>query len=209
MLLPRRWTAPSAEFGTVSEAKQKLVDQGVRAALVVELAGRVPPGRQAAVNDLLARVGRPDFYMALAKYDLPNQTDWYEMMQVQYQFARVEPQYDAKTRAYSESMRLTLHATAVLHFALREADNGESLFERYIEAHPTAFHENGGWIDNLQIPVSGAVKAVETTPHAMWCKVTDLLQGALIVDEQTVKAAQFVRLARHAVLNYGQPTNAK
>ena len=197
---PKKASAPSAEFAPVPAAKQAKVTQGVQKALAAQLAGQVPPQRQAAVKDLLSHVGQPDFYETVAKYDPASAAKWNGMAKVQRQFAKAEPGYDPKTRAYSESMRLTLHASVVQHLANPETNQGLPLFDRFIQLHPTAFHQNGGWVDNLQIPLSGALAVAEATPKEMWLNSGGLAQGSFVTDAPTVKAAQLVRTARREAL---------
>ncbi len=202
---PKKATAPSAEFTPVPAARQAKVTQGVQAALKTQLEGKVPKARQAAVRELLAHVGKPDFYETVAKYDPESAKKWNGMAKVQRQFAAVEPSYDPKTRAYSESMRLTLHASVVQHLANPASNQGMPLFDRFIALHPTAFHQNGGWVDNLQIPLSGARAVAEATPAEMWLNAAGLFEGSFITDAPTVAAAQLVREARRAALKGWAP----
>ena len=197
---PKKSSAPSAEFATVPAGQQAKVTQGVQRALEAQLLGKVPPERQAAVKDLLAHVGQPDFYETVAKYDPASAEKWNGMAKVQRQFAKAEPGYDPKTRAYSESMRLTLHAAVVQHFADPKTNQGMPLFERFIKLHPTAFHQNGGWVDNLQIPLSGALKVAEATPKEMWLNTRGLAEGSFLTDAPTLAAAQWVRAARREAI---------
>lgn len=196
---PKRTQAPSAEFTPVPANKQAKVAEGVKTALTALLEG-VPKQRQAAVKELVAHVGSPDSYDTLAKLDPKSARQWTEMATVQRKFAAVEPRYDAKTRAYSESMRLTLHASVIQHFAAPETNRGMTLHERFIALHPTAFHQNGGWVDNLQIPLSGALQVAEATPAEMWLHSGALLRGSFITDAPTIAAAQVVRDARRGAL---------
>ncbi len=197
--------APSAEFTPVPASKQVKVRQGVQAALIAQLEGHVPRARQAAVQQLVGRVGQPDFYDTLAKLDPGHAREWTEMGRVQRQFAAVEPKYDAKTLAYSQSMRLTLHASVVQHFAAPKTNQGVALYDRFIALHPTAFHQNGGWVDNLQIPAAGAMAVAQATPAEMWLHAAGLFQGSFITDAPTVTAAQLVRDARLNALSGWSP----
>ncbi|MFO0596561.1 MAG: hypothetical protein U0228_14690 [Myxococcaceae bacterium] len=197
---PKHASAPSAVFTEVPASKQAKVAKAVQASLSAQLEGKVPADRRAGVDQLIAHVGKPDFYDVLATLDPKHGKDWTEMANVQRQFAAVEPKYDSKTRAYSESMRLTLHASVIQHFAFPETNKGMSLYDRFIALHPTAFHQNGGWVDNLQIPVSGAAAVAEATPKEMWFHAAGLLGGAFITDAPTVAAAQMVRDARSSAL---------
>jgi hypothetical protein len=192
--------SPHAVFTTVPASKQAQVTTALRRSLTSSLAGHLAPGRQAAVDDLIAHVGQPDFYDVLATKDPSHAGEWKEMGRVQRQFAAAEPKYDAKTRAYSESMRLTLHAAVIGHFADPQSNQGSSLYDRFIALHPTAFHQNGGWVDNLQIPLSGAMAVAQATPMEMWLHAAGLAQGAFISDAPTIAAAQLVRDARSSAL---------
>ena len=202
---PKKASAPSAEFKTVPVGQQAKVTQGLQRALEAQLLGKVAPERQAAVKDLLAHVGQPDFYETVAKYDPASAEKWKGMAKVQRQFAKAEPGYDVKTRAYSESMRLTLHASVVQHFADPKTNEGMPLFERFIKLHPTAFHQNGGWVDNLQIPLSGALKVAEATPAQMWLNTEGLAEGSFITDAPTIRAAEMVRTARREAIGGWAP----
>lgn len=194
----KKGKGPSAEFRAVPAARQERVTRALVRSLEAALDGQVPRARQPLVKDMLAHVGKPDFYDALAKHDPAHAQKWTEMARVQRDFAKVEPEYDAKTRAYSESMRLTLHASVLQHLAKDGVT--DSLYERFIELHPTAFHENGGWVDNLQIPLTGAMAVAKATPAEMWLNAKDLADGALLTDAPTVKAAELVRAARREAL---------
>lgn len=195
--------APHAEFSPVPETRQAAVAASLKKSLSALLALRPNSDRGAAVQELLTHVGEPDFYEVLATRDPARAASWHEMARVQRQFAAAEPGYDEKTRAYSESMRLTLHAAVLQHFADPALNQGQALYDRFIELHPTAFHQNGGWVDNLQIPASGALAVAEATPFAMATHLTGLLQGACLEDSATVTAAQLVRQARRDALSSG------
>lgn len=191
---------PSAVLRTIPPAQQPKVAQGVRAALTRALDGQVPASRAAGVKELIAHVGQPDFYNVLARLDPSHAKDWSEMAEVQRRFGLVEPKYDERTRAYSESMRLTLHAAVIQHYADPKTNGGTSLYHRFIELHPTAFHQNGAWVDNMQIPVEGAMAVAAATPAEMWTHSIGLVQGSFLTDKPTVAAAQMVRDARNAAL---------
>jgi hypothetical protein len=198
---PPRQAAPHAEFRPVAAAKQAQVAarvaQAVGAAVRVDL---LPAAKKAQVQALLAHVGQPDFYDVMAKLDPESAPQWTAMAGVQRQFAAAEPGYDLKTRAYSESMRLTLHAAVIQHFADPSLRGGQSLYERFLELHPTAFHQNGGWFDNLQLPLDGALKVIQATPLEMAEHGLSLLRGAAVDDKPTERAAELVRQARASVL---------
>ncbi len=196
-----RAAAPKAEFATVPAARQAKVALEVQASLTAHLSGaEISLRRKDAVRELIAFIGQPDFYDRLGAFDKTHRAKWNEMTEIQREFAVEEPKYDPKTRAYSESMRLTLQASAVLHFAQPGTNKGSSLYARFLALHPTAFHQNGGWVDNLQIPVTGAIAVLEATPMAMWKNTLKLLKGAHIADAPTVDAAQMVREARRAAI---------
>lgn len=198
-LAPPVKAKPSAEYTTLSPQQQQQVRVSVQGALRDSLEGRVPPEKQAAVTDLVRHLGRPDFYERMAVHQPQDAAKWKEMAKVQKQFGEAEAGYDATTRAYSESMRLTLHASAVQHLGLEGQSPTKPLYERFIELHPTAFHQNGGWVDNLQIPLSGARDVAVATPVAMVLNAADLVQGSFRTDPHTVRAAQMVREARRSV----------
>lgn len=196
---PTQAGAPSAEFSVVAANRQARVIKGVQTALTAKLS-HVPASRQAAVKELVAHVGQPDFYTTLAKCDPSHAAQWTQMAQVQKQFGAAEAKYDPKTRAYSESMRLTLHAAVIQHFADPASNQGMSLYDRFIALHPTAFHQNGGWVDNLQIPVEGAMAVAQATPLEMFLHAGGLVEGSFISDAPTVAAAQMVRDARRSAV---------
>lgn len=145
---------------------------------------------------MLAALGTPGFYDLLAAIDVEAAGDWLEMGRVQRQFAAAERGFDAATRAYSESMRLTLHAAVIAYLADPSLRGDASLFERFLELHVSAFRENGGWLDNLQIPRGGAFAVLDATRPTMALYAVDLLQGALASDPVAVRAARWVRDAR-------------
>jgi hypothetical protein len=190
---------PVAELTPVPAERQAKVAQSVRSQLA-ELIQKSPQSKRAAVNDLIAHVGLPDFYETVAKLDPSDAAAWKDMATVQARFAAAEVGYDPKTRAYSESMRLTLHASVIAHFAFPKENNGTPLFERFVELHPTAFHQNGAWLTNLQIPLSGALAIIQATPAKMWMQAAELAEGAFITDKPTIAAANMVREARKAAL---------
>jgi hypothetical protein len=161
---------------------------------------RLPAVRRAQVDALLVAVGSSRFYEVVAKVDPHHARAWNSMARVQQRFAAAEPKYDAPTRAYSESMRLTLQAALIEHFVDPAPLDGKHLYRRFLELHPTAFHQNGGWVDNLQIPVKGALEVLRATPLRMALETPKLLHGAHTEDAPTVRAAEWVRQARRAAL---------
>ena len=195
---PPKPGAPCAVFTPVPASRQDKVLGALRSALSRTL--DVAPGRRGAVNELISHVGQPDFYDVLARADPQSASSWHEMARTQQTFAAAEPGYDDTTRAYSESMRLTLHAAVLAHFAKPESNGKDSLFQRFIALHGTAFHQNGGWVDNLHIPVAGALSVVHAMPMAMWNHLACVGFGSMHADAQTVAAAQWVRDARRAAV---------
>lgn len=93
-------------------------------------------------------VGDDMFYSIVAELDPSNFAGWIEMVSVQADFAEGEPDYDAETRTYSESMRETLHWSLVFLFENRtelaraQASSG-GVFGYFVRLHPTAFKANG------------------------------------------------------------------
>ena len=157
----------------------------------------------AGVERMLALVGNGRFYDAVAQLDPRHAEDWREMGRVQRTFAAAEPGFDERTRAYSESMRLTLHAALIEHLADPGLRGKDDLFEAFIELHVTAFDENGAWIDNLQIGFLGALDVLGATRVSILEYTVDLTQGAFQRDAVAVRAAERVRQARRAVLAGG------
>lgn len=192
-------SAPHAEFRQVPPAKQAAVALAVSESVTHELS---PTGRplSPALAELVAHIGSADFYDVLARLDSSSSKQWKAMGKVQRQFAAAEPGFDPKTRAYSESMRLTLHAAVIQHFANAALRGSMTLYERFLELHPTAFYQNGGWFGNLQIPLEGAWHIIEATPLEMSLHSLSLLRGAVVDDAATRRAADWVRKARASVL---------
>ena len=96
-------------------------------------------------------------------------------------------------------MRLTLHAALILHVAdkgISSVAGKPDLYERFVELHVTAFHENGGWFDNLLIGWLGALDVLQATPLPMWKRAHELLEGTFFKDKETVQAASMVHAAR-------------
>lgn len=192
-------SGPHAEFRPVPAAKQAAVIEALADSVTAMLsASNRKPSKTAA--GLVAQIGKPDFYHFMARTDRSSASWWNEMIKVQQQFAAAEPGYDPKTRAYSESMRLTLHAAVIQHFEFPALRGSMSLYERFIELHPTAFYENGGWFDNMHIPLEGAWKVLRATPIEMTENGLSLLRGAAVTDAATQRAADWVRKARASTL---------
>jgi hypothetical protein len=187
---------PHAVFTEVAPARHARVYEVVRERLEKAL-----PSRSKSVDSLIALVGSPRFYDEVARVDPSRAADWITMGRVQRQFHDAEPGFDGKTRAYSESMRVTLHAALIQHLAdpsLRGKDR--DLFEMFLELHVTAFHENGAWLDNMQIPWPGALEVVRSTPLEMAYHGKNLLDGSFVRDAATIRAAEWVRQGRRAAL---------
>lgn len=195
-------SGPSAEFRTVPAAKQSAVVDALRATLRSEL--EVPSldvRKRAIAERLIAAAGTPEFYNEVAVINPRRANSWHRMARTQVTFNKAEASYDPLTRAYSESMRLTLHAAVIQHVLDPSLRGRESLYERFLQLHPTAFHENGAWLDNMQIPIQGAIAVTKTMPTTLWIVAPHIGGGVLIRDEAAVRAADWVRRARGEVLD--------
>lgn len=112
-------------------------------------AAAVPEAMSHFTSATLRRaVGDDMFYSIVAELDRPNAAGWLEMVSVQADFAAGEPSYDRETRAYSESMRLTLHWSLVFLFESpqelnRARRSSGGIFGYFVRLHPTAFKANG------------------------------------------------------------------
>ncbi|NBD13204.1 hypothetical protein [Corallococcus silvisoli] len=192
-----------AELRTVPPERQADVNARVRGMLDEQLS-RLRPEDQQRLRPLVDAVGTPGFYERVAELDTGNAGAWRQMAGVQQSFAAGEANESPTTRAYSESMRLTLHATAVLQFA---GATGRVLprdeYPQFIRNHATAFHENGGSFTNLPIGVSGAMEVLRNTPLAMAPHLPSLLGAAIdpLGDRDTRTAAEMVRQARAQVID--------
>ncbi|RKH57499.1 hypothetical protein [Corallococcus aberystwythensis] len=192
-----------AELRTVPPERQADVNAGVRGMLTEQLS-RLRPEDQARLRPLVDAVGTSGFYERVAELDTGNAGAWRQMAGVQQSFAAGEANESPTTRAYSESMRLTLHATAVLQFA---GATGRVLprneHTQFIRNHATAFHENGGSFTNLPIGVSGAFKVLRNTPLSMAQHLPSLLGAAVdpMGDRDTRTAAEMVRRSRAQVID--------
>jgi hypothetical protein len=158
----------------------------------------LPASRRAAVDGLLPQVGTAGFYGALARLEPQEGAAWRSMAGVQRRFAAAEAGLDPTTRAWCDSMRLTLHAAAVECVANPRHREGQSLYARFIELHPTAFHQNGGWFDNQRLSLAGALELAFATPLGILAEVPRLLLGAALTDPAAIKGADWVRRARRA-----------
>ena len=93
-------------------------------------------------------------------------------------------------------MRVTLHAAVLLHLADPALRAERSLFDAYLLLHVTAFHANGAWPGNMQIPWSGAFDVVRALPQEMRGRILQLLPGVLEDDRAAVEAARMVQAER-------------
>lgn len=100
------------------------------------------------VNTLRGAVGNPMFYSIVAELDPANAGAWLQMVTVQETFHDGEGYYLGPGRAYSESMRHTLHWSIVFTFedaallARAQASDG-GLMGYFVRLHPAAFKANG------------------------------------------------------------------
>lgn len=136
--------------------------------------------RRETLEKLKQHYGKPDFYNQLEGYD-PNHAEWWkEMAGVQEHYRAFEPVFDSATRAYSESMRETLHQSVINLFedgsALNNVtSNGSSgLYDWYIGMHRTAFYQNGAWNADF---LSRGVMIALITPQSMTRNLDRLLAG--------------------------------
>lgn len=187
-------TERSAELRPVPANQAHAVLSDVRAMLRDKIAATGQnPGEYFS---LIAAVGTPHFYRQLAGHDADKAAQWQRMADVQKQFAEAEAGYDDTTRSYSESMRLTLHATALLHVITHD----DSLYSNFVANHVTAFRENGGWVTNNRIGTVNSVKVMQATPIDMYMQAGTLAEGVGNEDSLTMMAAEIVRHARgHAL----------
>lgn len=105
------------------------------------------PRRRRFLSRLRRTVGRKDFYYILADWEPRNAAKWNRMVQVQAEFLAAEAEYSGATRAYSESMRLTLHSAVVTIFSrpnkLKRLMVNDKFYRWFISMHATAFKANG------------------------------------------------------------------
>ena len=107
--------------------------------------------RKETLAKLKESSGKSDFYNKMAEFDPKNADKWNEMAGVQERFRAGEAGYDDATRAYSESMRETLHQSTINMFedgnGLRDVTSSSNtgLYDWYIRMHGTSFSENGAW----------------------------------------------------------------
>ncbi|MFO0607655.1 MAG: DUF4150 domain-containing protein [Polyangiales bacterium] len=128
--------------------------------------------RKATLEKLKADYGKPDFYKHMAELDPANADKWNQMAEIQERFRAGESGYDAATKAYSESMRETLHQSTInmledpagLRSTMGQSQTG--LYDWYIRMHGTAFNENGAW--NSDFITRGVGVMGNTDPRMAW-----------------------------------------
>jgi|GEM_PF-2458084 len=185
----------------VSDDDDPVVVGAVRQAVLGALPPTLAPAVRAEARRLIDGIGSPSFYDVVATIDPKDASDWREMGRVQRTFRAAEPRFDARTRAYSESMRLTLHAAVILHLVdptlqLDASGRRRSLFESFLELHVTAFRENGGWFGHMDIPWTGAASVVGHTRLSVARHTRDLVDGIDLRDPAAIRAAAWVAQAR-------------
>jgi hypothetical protein len=156
--------------------------------------------RKRTLERLREQYGKDKFYDQLAEYD-PQHADWWRQMSgVQQQYHAAEAGYDAATRAYSESMRETLHQSTINLFenpaALSQVNaNGSSgLYDWYVGMHRTAFDQNGAWNSDF---IARGTSIARVTPMAMYTNAGRLVTGDSN-DPHAKAAAEQVRQRRAA-----------
>jgi hypothetical protein len=173
----------------------------LRGSVLAALPPSLSPPLRAEARRLIDGIGSPTFYDVVATIDPKDASGWREMGRVQRTFRAAEPRFDARTRAYSESMRLTLHAAVILHLVdptlqLDASGRRRPLFESFLELHVTAFRENGGWFGHMEIPWSGAASVVGHTRLSVLAHGRDLVDGIDLRDPAAIRAAAWVAQAR-------------
>lgn len=136
--------------------------------------------RKKTLAKLKEHYGKSDFYDQLAEYD-PQHADWWKQMSgVQQTYHDAEGGYDAATRAYSESMRETLHQSTIDLFedpaglAKVNANGDSGLYDWYIGMHRTAFDQNGAWNSDF---LGRGTSIARVTPGAMYGNAGRLWNG--------------------------------
>jgi hypothetical protein len=166
---------------------------------------RLPAARRKVVETLLGELGTPGFYDRVALLEPGRSSGWTSTARVQRRLAAAESTFDAATRAFCESVRLTLHAALVDCVANPRSREGQSLYARFIELHPTAFRQNGGWIGNLRIPLEGVLQLLGSAPLRLLLEAPRLLLGSTFVDPAAIRGAVWVRRARRSLLAAAAP----
>lgn len=98
--------------------------------------------RRENIRVLQQNINSPDFYRQMARFDRGSAAQWNEMAQVQARFARAEPSYNQQTRTYSESMRESLHRSAI---ELYRQNRPGQVYDDFIAIHPALFYANGAF----------------------------------------------------------------
>lgn len=154
--------------------------------------------RKKTLEKLKEQYGKDKFYDQLAEYDPQHAEWWKEMSGVQQTYHSAEAGYDAATRAYSESMRETLHQSTINLFenpgALSQVNaNGSSgLYDWYVGMHQTAFAQNGAWNYDF---IGRGTSIAAVTPWAMYSNAGRLVTGDSN-DPHAKAAAEQVRKRR-------------
>lgn len=184
----------------VSDDDDPVVLAALRPSVLAALPTTLSPAVRAEARRLIDAMGSPSYYDVVATIDPKDASDWREMGRVQRAFRAAEPRFDARTRAYSESMRLTLHAALIIHLVeptlqLDASGRRRSLLESFVELHVTAYRENGGWFGHMDIPWSGAA-SVGHTRLSVARHTRDLVDGIDQRDPAAIRAAAWVAQAR-------------
>ncbi len=168
------------------------------------------------VNTLRGAVGHPMFYSIVSELDPSNAAAWLQMVDVQGTFEAGEDSYMPRGRAYSESMRHTLHWSIVFIFedpqllARAQASEG-GLMGYFVRLHPVAFKANG----SCDLSLYDMVAVTWNTHSSMRNRqiIGWLIEGGQNEQEYMVarRAADHVRALRRAagekpaIDGYGQP----
>lgn len=155
--------------------------------------------RRATLERLRQHYGEPDFYKQLSEFDSQNASRWDLMADFQEKFRAAEPDYVDAARAYSESMRETLHQSMInlfedgpaLHSITQNSSTG--LYDWLIQIHPTAFYENGAF--NADFIPLGIGVLLHADPRII-SNVPQFIQGTPTTDPYAERAAAQVRANR-------------
>ena len=155
------------------------------------------------LTQLEAAINSENFYPIVAEIDPINHARWLRMAETQTRFAAAEGSYGNPGRIYSESMRESLHV------ALLEALKTPGMLQRlnqehprgglqawFVQAHPTAFRENGAY----RLPLGDAV-AILLSTHVEMIRprnVLNLWRGLWLNDRYARLACKRVREGRRA-----------
>jgi len=159
------------------------------------------------VNTLRGAIGHPMFYSIVAELDPSNAGAWLQMVDVQGTFEAGEGSYMTRGRAYSESMRHTLHWSILFIFedpqllARAQASEG-GLMGYFVRLHPVAFKANGA----CNLSLYDMLAVTWNTHTSMYSRQIAgwLIEGGQNEQEYMVarRAADHVRALRRAA---GQP----